>query len=84
MNKKLGWKVNTHGIFKEILDQDGMWMLSKPINIILDLLRQTAQRATELNDPQLNKLMIRLSLYDISNPKDPKFNPDLVRQILNE
>jgi len=84
MKETLKWKVHTHGLFKEILDQDGMRMLNKPINILLDLLRQVAQRATELNDPKMNELMVRLSLYSIANPEDQEYNPELVRKVLGE
>lgn len=33
------------------------------------LLGQVAQRATELNDPVLNILMLRLNLYEVPNEK---------------
>ena len=36
-------------------------------NIFKNLLAQVAERATELNDPVLNTLMIRLNLYEIPN-----------------
>lgn len=82
MKEPLKWKIHTYGVLKEILDQDSMWMFNNPLNILLDLLRQVAQRATELNDLKLNQLMIRLSLYSISNPDDSEFNPELVSKIL--
>lgn len=43
----LEWKVHTHGLFKEILDNPQCSLLNLPLNILLDLLRQVAQRATE-------------------------------------
>jgi len=36
-------------------------------NVFRNLLAQVAERATELNDPVLNTLMIRLNLYEIPN-----------------
>lgn len=78
------WKVHTHGLFVEILNNPQCSSLKIPLNILLGLLRQVAQRATELNDPKLNELMIRLCLYSISNPDDPAFDADLVSQILGK
>jgi hypothetical protein len=82
MPENLGWKVHTPGLFKLIIEDPHGWAFQIPLNIMLDLLRKVAQRATELNDPELNKLMIRLSLYSISNPEDPEYNPELVNQLL--
>jgi len=77
------WKVATHSLFKEIIQTSKEGEAVRiPLNIMLDLLRQVAQRATELNDPKLNALMLRLALYDISNPDDPKYNPKLVEKYL--
>ena len=85
--KKLGWKVCTSGLMKEILtnvDKKGQSALRDPIIIFANLLIQVGQRATELNDPELNKLMIRLCIYSISDPNDPEYNPELVSKILDE
>lgn len=82
--EKLGWKVHTVGLFREILGDPQCSSLKIPLNILLDLLKAVAQRATELHDPDLDKLMIRLALYSIANPDDPEYNPDLVRKILGE
>ena len=85
MGKTLQWKVSVVELFNEILANAKYdSQIRIPLNIIINYLAQIAQRATELNDPQLNKLMIRLSLYSISDPNDPEFNPELVRKILNE
>lgn len=82
MSQTLAWRVHTHGLFKEILLDHSNRMLEIPLNIMLDLLRQVAQRATELNDPKMNELMIRLSLYSVANPDDPEYNPKLVAEYL--
>lgn len=85
MSEKLEWKVHTTELFKEILNNHpGCSQLIIPFRILGNLLAQVAQRATELNDPQLNKLMIRLTLYSIADPKDPDYDPELVTQILNK
>ena len=90
MNKKhtqkLQWKVATIQLFEEIINGIGAHgegqAVKIPLNITLQLLRQVAQRATELNDPQLNVLMLRLGLYDISNPSEPNYNPKIVEKYI--
>ncbi|MFJ1366645.1 hypothetical protein [Capnocytophaga canimorsus] len=46
-----------------------MGVLRIPINLFQGLLAQVAQRATELNDPKMNILMLRLGLYEVA-PED--------------
>lgn len=81
----LGWRVHVHDLFKEIADnsQQGI-QITAPLQITLELLKRIAQRAIEINDPEMNKLMIRLSLYSISDPHDPEYNPKLVSKLLEE
>jgi len=81
--EQLEWKVATYDLFKEILINKDCAVLRIPLNVLLSLLRQVAQRAIELDDPQLNGLMLRLGLYSISNPSDPEFNPELVEKCLS-
>lgn len=78
----LEWKVHTHGLFREILGNPECVSLKIPLNILLDILRKVAKRATEINDTELNKLMIRLCLYSIANPDDPEYDPQTVSKIL--
>lgn len=81
------WKVSTTGLFKEILvniDPKSKASLAIPIDIFLKLLAQVGTRAAEINDKELNKLMMRLGLYSISNPDDPEYNPKLVSEYLDE
>jgi len=80
--EKLKWRVHTHGLLKEILLDHRNRMLEIPLNIMLGLLRQVAQRATELDDTKMNELMIRLSLYSVANPDDPEYDPELVSKII--
>ena len=67
--------VNTIGLLTEIVDSGldrRMGVLKTPINQFRHLLAQVAQRATELNDPKLNVLMLRLWLYEASPEDIPK------------
>ena len=82
--EKLQWKVHTTDLLKEIANNPECSMLRIPLNIFQRLLAQVAQRATELNDPQLNRLMVRLTLYSIADPKDLDYNPKIVTKILDD
>jgi len=65
MGKKLHWKVNTCELLREIVENNNLTgVLQKPIIIFKALLAQTADRAVELDDPQLNICMLQLQLYD--------------------
>jgi len=70
---RLGWKVNTPGLLQEVLRNPGTSILAQPMLIFADLLAQVADRAIELDDPQLNILMMRLALYDQADPTKRSF-----------
>ena len=79
----LEWKVCTASICRQAVEEtQGGWVLKVPFQIMLNLLAQVAKRAIELDDEELNKLMLRLSLYSISNPENQDYNPDLVEAYL--
>ena len=66
-SNKLSFDVNTPHFLKEACEnaRDGMYGVCW--NIFRNLIAQVAERATELNDPILNTLMIRLNLYEMPN-----------------
>lgn len=59
--------VNTPQFLKEACENSRDGMYGVCWNIFRDLIAQVAVRATELNDPVLSALMIRLNLYEIPN-----------------
>ena len=64
------WRVHTTNLLHEIADcglSPRMGIYFQPLNIFKNLLAEVAQRATELNDPELNILMLRLTLYELPN-----------------
>lgn len=84
----LQFDVDTPQFLKEAAEncEHGMypicWLIFK------NLLGQVAQRASELNDPIMNVLMLRLNLYDIDDgldgrniSKDPHKRNQLIREI---
>jgi len=80
---KLEWKIHTMGLLKEMVENNPhAGILYHPVNIFKNLLAAVAVRSTELNDTELNKLMMRLCLYGISDPDDPTYDPDAVQKYL--
>jgi hypothetical protein len=80
--KNLEWRVHTANLLNEILVNDGMAILEKPINIFGKLLAAVGDRATEIDDPKLNKLMIQLTIYSMADPSSPDYNQELVHEYL--
>jgi hypothetical protein len=74
-NKKtaLHWKVHTPNLLKEILGNPGTGILNKPIYFLGQLLAAVAERAIILDDPILNGLMLRLTLYEQGDPSHPEY-----------
>lgn len=74
---KFHFRVDTPQFLKEIADNalgnQKMGVLFQPLNIFKNLLAQVAQRATELHDPILDKLMFDLSLYDLPIPTSKEY-----------
>lgn len=80
--KKAQWRVNTPQLLREILvNQSTLSILNVPIHIFSKILSKVADRAAELNDPELNKLMCRLALYAESDPNNPDYNQELMNEM---
>lgn len=61
--------VNTPSFIKEACENCEGGMYAICWNIFRNLIAMVAKRATELNDPIMNVLMLRLNLYDVPNNK---------------
>jgi len=85
-NKKedsLEWRVHPSRLFEEIITgTPGGAILKNPLTILWEILRKVGKRASELNDPELNALMCRLSVYAIANPDEQDYNPELTEEII--
>lgn len=87
MAKELCWKVHTPNLFKEIVDHAlprKMGVMLTPINQFRLLLSEVAERASELNDPKLNALMCRMTLYEIADPESSEYDKKTVDKIIDE
>ena len=73
--EQLQWRVHTPNLLKEVLENNnGMGLLQKPFLIFMDLLSQVADRAIIIDDKELNKLMLRLTLYENADPTSDKYD----------
>lgn len=82
----LEWRVNTPALLKEIFDNNPKLggIFYQPANIFRMLLIEVAERAIVINDPILNALMCRLSLYAESDPYDTaNYNHDILMKTIN-
>jgi hypothetical protein len=81
-SSKLLWRVHTPSLLTQVLDNEGAQILAVPINIFGKLLAAVADRAAVLNDPELNKLMVRLTLYSQADPHSPDYDAALVKSTM--
>lgn len=57
--------VDTSSLIGQVFDNPGTAIMKIPFRTLLFLLAKVANRAIQLDDPELNSLMIRLNLYEI-------------------
>lgn len=81
--RELNWSFHTVNFLREIGINPTLSVIRQPINIFGQILHEVATRASELNDPKLNALMVRLTLYEIADPESPEYNKALCDQILD-
>lgn len=70
------FRVDTPQLLSEIADcaiDKNTGVLRVPLNAFRILILQISQRAIELNDPILNKIMFDLNLYDLPKPDTPEY-----------
>lgn len=82
MEKSVDRKVHTPNLLLEILNNSGTSILTQPLRILAAILAEVGERAAKLNDPQLNALMCRLTIYSIADPTSPDYDLDTVRKII--
>jgi hypothetical protein len=69
--------VHTKNLLNEMMITPHNSVCQKPVNILVGLLAEVAQRAIELNDEKLNKLMVLLTLYEQSDPNSKDYDSKL-------
>lgn len=81
MTINLDWKVHTPNLLKEVLANPSTGILSAPLKIFGDILFEVAERASEINDPELNLLMCRLALYEVADPNSKNYKPEVFDEL---
>ena len=77
-------KVHTSNLLGNILaDKNGNKSeVRVPLKQFALLLEKVADRCSEINDPQLNALMCRLTLYAIADPESVDYDPQREAEVL--
>lgn len=75
-DKALEWRVNTPGLLNEILINEGTSILVKPLQIFSNILAEVGERASKIDDLELNKLMLRLAIYEMGDPNHPNYSEE--------
>lgn len=77
---------NTPTLLEEIISHwwDQTVVFQIPLRLLYGILQEVAQIATKIDDKELNQLMMRLSLYDISDPRSKNYDSDFVDQYLKK
>lgn len=80
--RKLEWRVHIPNLIAEILINPHLQIMRQPLLITRDLLSEVAKRAIEINDPRLNELMVRLTLYEQADPRSPDYDPNILKKLV--
>lgn len=69
---KMQWLCHTPNLLKEVVEcNPTTWVLRMPILLLRRILVDLAEHAIRLDDPELNILMLRLTLYDVPSQDIP-------------
>ena len=73
--------VNTPAFLKEAAENCKGGIYAVCWNIFITLIAMVAERATELNDPIMNVLMLRLNIYEVPNEERNKIIEQIRKEI---
>jgi len=76
------WRVHTPNLLSEVLNNKGTWALTIPIKIFGHLLAELGEIANKINDKELNKMMLRLTIYSVADPESKDYDADFVAKYL--
>jgi len=77
------WKIHTPNLLNEVLKNPGTGILKKPLTILGRYLYLIGERATELDDPILNNLMCKLTIYEIADPQNTNYDLEKLKEVEN-
>jgi hypothetical protein len=76
------FKVHTPNLLKEIMKNQTCAVLRIPLVVFKGILEEVATRASQLNDVEMNKLMMRLTLYEIADPESKEYDREFCNNYL--
>ena len=81
--KKKSSQVSDRDVTKIIKNEVNVKKRSEKLNknIFGKLLAKVGERAAELNDPQMNNLMCRLTIYTCADPESKDYDPAKCREV---
>lgn len=81
--QKMEWSVDTPALLNDIIPNAMQKETISPSILVIfrNLLAAVAQRATELHDPQLDILILRLNLYEMEGKNGGEKNHNRVKMI---
>lgn len=77
----MGWRVHVPNLLNETLINKGTWILNIPFQIFGRLLFNVGEIAARINDPELNEMMCRLTIYSIADPTSSDYDDEAVKEI---
>lgn len=81
-NPGLSWKVHVANLLDEIMNHtQGGWIFKIPLQILRQKLIEVGERSAKINDPVLNRLMVEMAIYEVSDPTSKDFNIDIIDKV---
>ena len=76
------WKVHTPNLIAEMVEGSGAGTATRiPAMVLMRLLAQVGEEAIRINDPKLNELMCRLTIYSMADPESPDYDPKALQEV---
>lgn len=77
------WRVHTSRLLALVVENPECTVLRIPLSIFGKILAAVGERAAQLNDPEMNSLMARLTIYTVADPDSPDYDPVVAKELLN-
>lgn len=82
VDQLLSFRTHTPKLFEEILNgHPNGFVLQQPLQLLYNDLRLIARRCAEINDPQLNWYMAKITMYSVADPGSPEHDPARVQEL---
>ena len=83
-SSSLEWRVHTPNLIQEMGNNNSSFSatMRHPLMILGSLLHKLGEEAARINDPSLNALMCRLTIYSCADPESPEYDPELTKQVM--